>query len=102
LKNLIDFDMFGGVLGLLILFCIIVMIIAATKKKPVIIQLTLGIVFILLSSQLIIQVFAFAKYPISAFTLSVFAGVFLTMGIKTFHKAIKIHKAEEFIKYIFD
>lgn len=92
MKNLIDFEMFGGILGLLILFCIIVIMIAATKKKLVIIQLTLGIIFILITSQLIIEALVFAKYPLSAFTLSVFAGVFLMMGIKTFHKAGKTYK----------
>ena len=100
MKNLIESDVFGGILGLLIFLCIIVMIIATAKKKPVIIQLTLGIIFILFTSQLVVEAITFAKYSLSAFTLSVFAGIFLIMGIKTFREAIKIHKAEKFIKYI--
>lgn len=91
MKNLIESDMLNGIIGLLIFFCFIVMIIAA-KKKPVILQLTLGIVFILITSQLITQVFAFARYPLSASTLSVFAGVFLMIGIRTFLRARKTYK----------
>lgn len=101
MKNLIESNVFGGILGLLIFLCIIVMMIAAAKKKPVIIQLILGIVFILLTSQLIVEALAFPKYSLSAFALSVFAGIFLVIGIKTFCKAGKTYKeqrAEKFLK----